>query len=117
MYAERCNAAHSGLKALIDECEFEELGERIYKDLELLEKLYHGRAKNGEEMRKCILRCQDEWFISIKKTGRGRIWTVLTEKALRKRARLDTVHIVIIVGIISIISVICVDNSISVSAA
>ena len=86
-YAERNNFCHSGISAMAQEGDFQQLAERIMEDLRSLDVIFRDRPYEQIEMRNLIKRVEREWFSRLwhDETGRRRgVRFNLTEKAIKK---------------------------------
>ena len=87
-YADRNNSScHSGLKAMIEDCEIQQLAERIMQDKRALLYIYRGRTSAHLEMRKMIRFVEKEWFerVFVKETRRGReVMFLPSERTIQK---------------------------------
>ncbi len=66
---------------MIQSCRFAELAERLANDKQLLNVVYKGKPQEQLEMRRCIVRIQEEWFIHLELDKEGRAIFGLTQKA------------------------------------
>lgn len=64
-YADRNNFCHSGIQGMIDNCDFQELAERIVEDRRALEVIFRGRPNNQIDMRSVIKEVEREWFTAV----------------------------------------------------
>ena len=86
-YAERNNFCHSGLKAMIEHGDFQQLAERIMEDKRALGYIYRGRPSAQIEMRKMIKFIEKEWFLGVvlDESRKGRLVKFYpSDKALKK---------------------------------
>ena len=87
-YADRNNICHTGLKAMINHCDFGELAERIIEDLRSLEVIFQGKPQAQIEMRSIIKIVEREWFDAVWIDGSReearRVKWVLSDKANQK---------------------------------
>lgn len=89
-YADRNNCCHSGLKAEINQGEFQELAERLVEDKRSLGVIFRGRPQAQVEMRRVIRIVEEEWFESLYVDGRVRF--VPTDKAPEKMKKMAASH-------------------------
>ena len=86
-YAERNNFCHSGIKAMAQNGDFYELGERILEDLRSLDVIFRDRPHEQIQMRSIIKLVEKEWFFRLwfDETGkRRRAKFALTDKGTQK---------------------------------
>lgn len=86
-YADRNNFCHSGIKAMAQNGDFDELGEKILEDLRSLDVLFRDRPHEQIEMRSVIKMVEKEWFLRLwlDETGKQRrVKFVLTDKGTQK---------------------------------
>ena len=86
-YADRNNFCHSGIRAMAQNGDFNELGERILEDLRSLDIIFPDRPYEQIQMRSVIKLLEKEWFLRLwfDETGRQRrVKFVLTDKGTQK---------------------------------
>ena len=86
-YAQRNDFCHSGIKGLICDCDWHDLGKKIIEDKRALELIFRGRPHDQIEMRNIIKLVEREWFSKLwvnEKTGSG-VKYCLTEKGMKKQ--------------------------------
>ena len=86
-YADRNNFCHSGIKAMAQNGDFNELGEKILEDLRSLDFIFRDRPHEQMEMRSVIKMVEKEWFFRLwldGTRGQRRVKFVLTDKGTQK---------------------------------
>ena len=71
-YADCNNFCHSGIKAIAQNGDFIELGERILEDIRSLDVIFRDLPREQIEMRSVIKLVEKEWFCKLRFDGTGR---------------------------------------------
>ena len=86
-YANRNNFCHSGIKAMIQDGDFQQLAEGIMQDKRALVNIFRERPSEQTKIRKMIRFVEKEWFVRVfmDETGEGRLVKfVLSKRAIRR---------------------------------
>lgn len=86
-YAERNGICHSGIKALVENCNWTVLAERISQDKKVLGGLYKDHPEDSRNLRTAIERIQSRWYIKIIEDPPQVIYLTSEEAVLKTHAR------------------------------
>ena len=87
-YAKRNSFCHTGIKQLIDECRWEELGRKTLFDLQALNGQYAARDAKYEHLRNIIEDIQKKYFMVCKFDNKGKVVQVDSDFARQKKIKM-----------------------------